>query len=281
MLLAIDIGNTNITFGVFKGMRLLKKYAFPTKGISYFRYLKNIFSRHNITEALLCSVVPQSSTTIKRQIKELLGRPPILIGKDIKVPIRNLYRRPQEVGQDRLVNAYAGIMLYGAPLIVVDFGTAITFDIVSRKKEYLGGMIIPGLQISLDALAARTALLPKVKLGLPKEFIGKDTKNSMLSGVVYGFACLTDDLSSRIKKEIGNAKVIGTGGNIQLLGSYCRNFNRIDADLTLRGINLIYRHISLRSQDTLSYQHPAISECRVRSPLPRMGKCSPSAKKNS
>jgi type III pantothenate kinase len=157
------------------------------------------------------------------------------------VPIKNLYRKPKQVGQDRLVNAYAGVILYGAPLIVVDFGTAITFDAVSKNKEYLGGMILPGLDISLHSLAERTALLPKIKLNKPKEFIGRDTKDSILSGVVYGFAALTDDLTQRIKNRIGkSAKVIGTGGNIKLIRRYCRNIDKVDRDLTLKGLNLIY-----------------------------------------
>jgi type III pantothenate kinase len=131
-------------------------------------------------------------------------------------------------------------MLYGAPLIVVDFGTAVTFDVVSKNKEYLGGFILPGLEISLDALAQRTALLPYVKLSKPKEFIGGDTKSSMLGGIVYGFAALTDDLVNRIKKKIGEqAKVIGTGGNINLIGTYCRRFDKIDEGLTLKGLRLL------------------------------------------
>jgi type III pantothenate kinase len=157
------------------------------------------------------------------------------------VPIKNLYRKPYQVGQDRLVNAYAGLKLYGAPLIVVDFGTAVTFDVVSRNNEYLGGMILPGLGISLDVLADRAALLPNIKLDKPKEFIGRDTKNSMLSGIVYGFAALTDYLAARIKNKIGkNAKVIGTGGDIGLASKYCEGINKIDKDLIQKGLNLIY-----------------------------------------
>jgi type III pantothenate kinase len=124
---------------------------------------------------------------------------------------------------------------------VVDFGTAITFDVISKHKEYLGGMILPGLEISLAVLAERTALLPKIKLNKPKEFIGRDTRNSMLSGIVYGFAALTDNLAKRIKNRIGqSAKVIATGGNIHLIGKYCKKIDKIDRDLTLKGLNLIY-----------------------------------------
>ncbi len=186
--------------------------------------------------------MPAAEKTAKKELGRLLGKHPYIIGKNAKVPIKNLYSKPKQVGQDRLVNAYAAVLLYGAPLIAVDFGTAITFDVVSRNKEYLGGMILPGLGISLDALNQRTALLPKIKLEEPKEFIGRDTKNSMLSGIVYGFAALTDDLVARIKEKIGkSAKVIGTGGNISLIGRYCKQMDKIDRDLTLKGLNLVYR----------------------------------------
>jgi type III pantothenate kinase len=242
VLLAIDIGNTNISLGIFKGKSLKRRYTIATKEKRYYLYLKKIFSRHKIDAAIVCSVVPKATKVIFRDLTRLLGKRPYIIGKDIRVPVKNLYRRPRQVGADRLVNAYAAAALYGAPLIIVDFGTAITFDVVSRKKEYLGGMILPGLEISLEALFQKTALLPRVKLNKPKELIGRDTPGSMLSGIVYGFAALSDDLAARIKKKIGkNARVIGTGGNIALIGKYCRQFDKIDRDLTLKGLNLIYK----------------------------------------
>ena len=245
MLLAIDIGNTNINLGLFRGNRLLRRYIIPTEAEDYKSYLRKIINRNNIHDAIICSVVPAASKLMEKKLRKLLEKQPYIIGKGIKVPINNLYLKPKQVGQDRLVNAYAGIKLYGPPLIAVDFGTAVTFDVVSRNKEYLGGMILPGLGISLDALNQRTALLPKIKLEEPKEFIGRDTKGSMLSGIVYGFAALTDDLVIRIKKKIGkNAKVIGTGGNIDLIGRYCRKIDTIDKDLTLKGLNLIYNNIT-------------------------------------
>jgi len=241
VLLAIDIGNTNINMGLFKGKRILKRFAIPTKTKSYKIRLQKIIDRNSVDDAIICSVVPAASKILEKDLRRFLGKQPYIIGKGIKVPINNLYLRPKQVGHDRLVNAYAGVMLYGVPLIAVDFGTAVTFDVVSRNKEYLGGMILPGLGISLDALNQRTALLPKIKLEEPREFIGRDTKSSMLSGIVYGFAALTDDLVIGIKKKIGKeAKVIGTGGNIDLIGRYCKKIDRIDRDLTLKGLHLIY-----------------------------------------
>jgi type III pantothenate kinase len=237
VLLAIDIGNTNINFGIFSGKKILQRFSIPTKAYRA-KIIKNKLTRFNIDNVIICSVVPKVTKVLAKDCKNMRT---LIIGKDIRVPIENLYRKPKQVGDDRLVNAYAGVRLYGAPLMVIDFGTAITFDVVSRKKEYLGGMILPGFEISLDALFQRTALLPKIKLGKPKEFIGKDTQSSMLSGIVYGFAALTDDLAKRIKNKIGkSAKVIGTGGNISLIGKYCQQIDKIDKDLTLKGLNLIY-----------------------------------------
>ncbi len=240
MLLAIDIGNTSISLGLFEGKRVVKMHTIPTKQKRYFSNLRKITRLHKIDAAIVCSVVPQASKVLEQGLKKL-GKRVYNIGKDIEAPLKNLYRQPKQVGQDRLVNAYAGVSLYGAPLIIVDFGTAVTFDVVSQKKEYLGGMILPGLSISLDVLHQRTALLPKINLARPREFIGRDTKNSMLSGIIYGFASLTDGLVKRIKEEIGkNAQVIGTGGNVSLIARYCKRLDKIDKDLTLKGLSLIY-----------------------------------------
>ncbi|MDP1853160.1 MAG: type III pantothenate kinase [Candidatus Omnitrophota bacterium] len=242
MLLAIDIGNTNITCGIFADGRLKKRFNIATSEYS-FATLKKAMMKASIDDAIICSVVPFATNKVAKDLKGFLGKNAYIIGEDIKVPIKNLYRKPKEVGQDRLVNAYAGVLLYGSPLIVIDFGTAITFDVISKNKEYLGGMILPGLGISLEALYERTALLPKIKLESPRELIGRSTKNSMLSGIVYGFACLADDLSERIKAQIGKGvKVIATGGNISLITKYCRKIDKIDPDLTLKGLNLLYRN---------------------------------------
>lgn len=245
MLLAIDIGNTNITYGIFMGSCLKKRFNIATREYSFTK-LRKAIGKSGIDDAIICSVVPLITNKIAKDLKKFLAKEPYIVGKDIKVPIKNLYRKPKEVGQDRLVNAYAAVTLYGAPLIAVDFGTAVTFDVVSRKYEYLGGMILPGLRISLEALSERTALLPKIKLENPKEFIGRSTKNSMLSGIVYGFACLTDDLVLRIKEKIGDdAKVIGTGGNIDLIGKYCRKLDCVARDLTLVGLEKLHNDLKV------------------------------------
>ncbi|MFH1354735.1 MAG: type III pantothenate kinase [Candidatus Omnitrophota bacterium] len=241
-LLAIDIGNSNISMGVFWRKGLIKRYDIATSEKKYISYFKKIFARDRIDDTIICSVVPKVCRKLVQEITALSGKRPCLIGKDIKVAIKNLYRDPEEVGSDRLVNAYAGTQLYGSPLIIIDFGTAVTFDAISKKREYLGGMILPGLGISLDALTEKTALLPRVKLEKPRSFIGRDTKNSILSGVLFGFGASISYFSERIKHEIGiNAKVIGTGGKIDFIKKFSDKFNQIDKDLTLKGLYYIYQ----------------------------------------
>ncbi|MFA4854820.1 MAG: type III pantothenate kinase [Candidatus Omnitrophota bacterium] len=242
MLLAVDIGNTNISFGVFKGAGLKKTFDIPTKKYSRNKLLEKIISL-KVTDTLISSVVPGITRVIAKDISGITGKRPYIIGKDIKVPIKNLYRRPNQVGQDRLVNAYAAAKLYGAPLVVVDFGTAITFDVISKSGAYEGGLILPGLRLAIDALNRQTALLPKIRISRPKEFIGKDTRSSILSGMVYGFSGMAEQLNNRIKKRLGTqARVITTGGNAALMRRYCNNIDRFDSALTLKGINLIYRN---------------------------------------
>jgi type III pantothenate kinase len=240
VLLAIDIGNTNITFGLFKADKIMRSFSLPTQDYTLNKLSKKLY-KSKIANAVICSVVPKATRKIEKDLKRILGRQPYIVGKNITVPIKNLYLNPKAVGQDRLVNAYAGIKLYGAPLVVIDFGTAVTFDVISRKKEYLGGLILPGLGISLEALNQRTALLPKIKLEEPGMFIGRDTKNSMLSGIVYGFSALTDSLIARIKDKLGKKiKAIGTGGNINLIAKYCRRLDGKDIHLTLKGLNILF-----------------------------------------
>jgi type III pantothenate kinase len=241
MLLAIDIGNTNIACGLFKKDRIIKRFSFPTKPGQYYYFLKRELKKNIPDSAIIASVVPKATSRLELALRFLRVGQLIVLGENITVPIKNRYRYPKQVGQDRLVNGFAAVKLYGTPAIVVDFGTAITFDVISKKKEYMGGMILPGLGISLDSLNQRTALLPRIKLYAPSEFIGRDTKNSILSGIVYGFAGLTDTLIERIKNKLGkNVLVIGTGGDIGFIGRYCKKIDKIDKDLTLKGLNLIY-----------------------------------------
>ena len=247
MLLAIDIGNTNISFGIFKGNLIIKTFDIPSKQYSLNKFRKKCKKTGclKIANILICSVVPKLTNVVTKDLAGFFGKRPYEVGKDVRVPIKNRYRKPSQVGQDRLVNAYAGAKLYGLPLVVVDFGTAITFDVISKNNAYEGGLILPGIGISIDALNQRTALLPKINLKTPKEFIGKDTASSILSGIVYGFAAMTKQLNTELKKRLGRkTRIIATGGNARLMRKYCSNINQIDNLLTLKGINLIYKKTS-------------------------------------
>lgn len=237
----MDAGNTSTNFGIFERSQIIKKFDIPTGNLR-FSAIKKRIGKIRINDAIISSVVPCANRILEKSMKILLRKQPYILGRNLTVPIKNLYSKPEQVGQDRLVNAYAGLRLFGAPLVIVDFGTAITFDVVSKNNEYLGGLILPGLNISLEALNEKTALLPKVRLKSPKGLIGRDTQSSMLSGIVYGFSALTDGIIREIKNKIDkNILVIGTGGNISFISRYCTQFNRVDSDLTLKGLSFIYR----------------------------------------
>ena len=249
MILAVDIGNTNITAGLFRGERLVYKTKFPTSkagngfsAVAGSRLLREkpfpagiIFSQ--VEAAVICSVVPKAESAIKKTVAGLGDFPIYIVGRDLIVPIKNLYGRPKQVGQDRLVCAYAAMKAYGVPVIAIDLGTALTFDAVSKNGEYLGGVILPGLNLSLRALHQGTALLPQARLGKPGALIGKDTKGSMLSGLVYGFGSLIDGLVEKLRREIGEkAKIALTGGDARLIRQYCSNSYYFEPDLILKGL---------------------------------------------
>lgn len=242
-ILTIDIGNTNITVGAFKGKRLVKKTNIPTH--NYFVYEKSLdkFIKscgfNGKCSAVISSVVPEALPYLVNVIRKKKCRI-VIVGKDKKVPIPNLYKKKLEVGQDRLVNAYSAKVLYGAPCVIIDLGTAITFDIVSRKGEYLGGLILPGIELSLRSLYERTALLPKVVLRPSANIIGKDTVNSMRAGILFGFGAMCDGLVSEYRKILGaNTEVIATGGNARLMKRYAKSIQTVDPDLTLKGLRLL------------------------------------------
>lgn len=231
-ILAIDIGNTNITVGLFNGSRLIRKYKIPT-GLRSLRFLP-------ADMAILSSVVPKALPGVVSSLKKAGICEITVVGRNVKVPIRNMYKAKSQVGQDRLVNAFAVKYIYGSPAVVVDFGTAITFDIISKRGDYLGGLILPGIELSLKSLYERTALLPKVELKDEPHIIGKDTRSSMRGGILFGFGAMCDGLISRYRKMLGKSmKVIATGGNAQLIKKYAGSIQVVDEDLTLKGLLLI------------------------------------------
>jgi len=242
-LLAIDIGNTNITAGLFRNKRLMKKLKTPSTEFSiYSSGLSKICNetRHGIGRIVISSVVPVTLERVKRLLKDITGARQLIVGENVSAPIRNMYRMKSEVGQDRLIDAFAAKSLYGSPSVIIDFGTAITFDAVSGGGDYLGGLILPGIEMGLASLYKKTALLPKVELKRARHIIGRDTVDSMRGGILFGYGAMCDGLISKYRLLLGKGlKVIATGGNAKLIKSYAKSIQIVDEDLTLKGLRLI------------------------------------------
>ena len=249
MILGIDIGNTSISFGIIKGKRVLKHRSVITVDAKLVRskvatVVRSMKRTHNIEDVVICSVVPKDLKVVEGAVKSVFKKKAKVIGRDLKVPIKNNYRKPKQVGEDRLVGAYAAKMLYGTPTIIIDLGTAITFDVVTKKGEYDGGIIIPGIQLSAESLFKKTALLPKLdKIKSPKTLVGKDTKESILSGLFYGYGALCsgliDEISSKVKPK---PKVIVTGGHTELMKRFiAKKITARDENLVFKGIDLTYK----------------------------------------
>ncbi len=255
MLLAVDIGNTETTIGLFDGTALKTYWRITTdahktadeySATIYGLFRLNGLNPVQLTAAIVSSVVPPLTPAFQDAIATRWGVTPLVIGPGVKTGIPIRYENPKEVGADRVVNAVAGIQRYGTPLICIDFGTATTFDVISDAGEYLGGAILPGVAISLDALFNRTAKLPQIELSLPKRVIGKNTVESMQSGIVYGVIGQVNELVRRIKEELGQeSKVVATGGLASVIGPLCPVVDGVDPLLTLEGLRLIYELNSL------------------------------------
>lgn len=253
MLLVIDVGNTNIVFGVYEGKKLLYDWRIATEknrtSDEYGLLFEQIFKYHglcpeNVKDVIISSVVPTLMHTLSAMSIKYFKREPIIVGPGVKTGMNIRYDNPKEVGADRIVNAVAGFEKYGGPLIIVDFGTAITFCAISKDGDYLGGAIAPGIIISSEALFLRTAKLPKVEIAKPDTVIGKNTVNSIQSGVAYGYIGLVDYIVERMIDEMANEgevkTVIGTGGFSSLIASESKYINEIDKLLTLDGLRIIY-----------------------------------------
>ena len=245
MILAIDIGNTSIHMGVFERRRLKRQLILPTQrarspGRLHRSLIRLVGRQLRHGEAVICSVVPSATAGVVNALRAI-GCPRVrVVGRHLKVPLKNRYRYPRQVGQDRLVGAYAAWRTYKRDCIVADFGTAITIDLVTKQGSYLGGIIAPGLEISLDALAARTALLPKVELKEPPELLGRDTANSIRSGVLLGCAALCDGLVSQLQRRYApNAVVVATGGTSRLIARHTRSIDHFKPHLVLEGLRLL------------------------------------------
>lgn len=253
MLLVIDVGNTNIVLGVYDGKKLINDWRVATNkdktSDEYGLVIEQIFNYHglktsNIDAVIISSVVPPLMHTLQAVSKKYFKCDPYIVGPGIKTGMNIKYDNPREVGADRIVNAVAAYEQYGGPIIVVDFGTAITFCAISKSGEYLGGAIAPGIKISSEALFMRTAKLPKVEIVKPDRVICKNTVNSIQAGLIYGYVGLVDNIIAKMKEELseeGEVKnVVATGGLASLISSESKYINRIDKLLTLEGLRIIY-----------------------------------------
>ncbi len=252
MLLAVDIGNTDITFGVFDCSKLEARFRFtvkvPRTSDEYGELLCNIlvqkgYKSSDITEVIIASVVPQIMYSFTSGIIKYIGCQPIVVGAGIKTGLRIDTADPKQIGPDRIVDAVSAYEQYGGPIIVVDYGTATTYDFVTAKGAFQGGVICPGIRISADALCNNTANLPEIEIKCPGDIIAKETISSMQAGLFYGTIGQTEYIIRRIKEESGmkNAHVVATGGLGKIISESTKEIDIYDADLTLKGLELIYR----------------------------------------
>ncbi len=250
MLLAIDIGNTNVTFGVFDGERLMGTWRLASDrerlpdeyAVSVLQLLKTAGVEHTaIDQAVMTSGVPILTTVIEDMCRRYFSVTPLRVGAGIKTGLRILYDDPREVGPDRIVDAVAALRMHKPPLIVVDLGTATVFDVISRDGDYLGGAIAPGIGLATDALVNRAAMLRRVELRAPRNVIGSNTTTALQSGIIFGYVSLVEGMIARIKSELGeDAWVIGTGGWAETIARETKVFDHLDPNLTLTGLRLVY-----------------------------------------
>ncbi|MFC5406846.1 type III pantothenate kinase [Cohnella soli] len=250
MILVFDVGNTNIVLGLYKGRELTHHWRLSTNRSStvdeYGILLTNLFQlagvrADQIEGVILSSVVPPIMNTLERLIVKYVGKEPLVVGPGVKTGLNIRYENPREVGADRIVNAVAGIEQYGTPLVIVDFGTATTFDYIDATGAYIGGAIMPGIGISAEALYQRAAKLPRIELAKPKSVIGRNTVAAMQSGIVYGYAGQVDGISRRIAKEFNvTPRIIATGGLAELIAVESETIELVDPLLTLEGLRIIY-----------------------------------------
>jgi type III pantothenate kinase len=245
MLLCADLGNTSVTFGLFKGEELLEQWKVV---VDDFSELDPLWDEKHLEEpevVIVASVNPAAYELLVAWMRRRFSLMPLTVGREVKVDMPVLLKKPQEIGADRLANALAGYTRCGGPLIVVDFGSAVTFDVISAKGEYVGGAIAPGIRLSAQALAQKTALLPEVRPQARPPLIGRSTRGAIASGLYYGFLGLVSEMVRRISAELGTKpRVIATGGDADIITPEAPEIEETVPDLTLQGLRIAYtRHM--------------------------------------
>ncbi len=250
MLLAVDVGNTHTVFGLFAGPDMKIDWRAETRvertEDEYAALLSALFALggiafKDVTAGIISSVVPPATAPLERFFGRFVGVPPLVVGPGIKTGMPILYENPREVGADRIVNAVAAFARWPQGAVVVDFGTATTFDVVTSRGEYAGGIIAPGLMVSADALYRATAKLPRVEIVRPKTAVGRNTVASIQAGLVFGYAGMVDALVNRIRAEVDfDPHVVATGGLGPLLAKESTTIQECDDLLTLRGLQIIH-----------------------------------------
>lgn len=252
MLLAIDVGNTNIKYGVYNEDKLIASFRVSSRlsrtADEYGSVLVNLLansgvSKQDINGVIISSVIPSLNYTICHMCEYFFNITPLMIGPGVKTGLNIKADNPKEVGADIIVNSVSAFKKYGGPVVVIDFGTATTFDVISADFELLGVIIAPGIKTSLEGLVSNTAQLPMIELDAPKTVIGKNTKHCMQSGIIFGFAGLVENILYKIKKELGvkDVTVIATGGMGEIIAKEVKDIKKVDRTLTLDGLNTIYK----------------------------------------
>ncbi|MFS0836398.1 type III pantothenate kinase [Paenibacillus sp. 1P03SA] len=250
MILVVDVGNTNIVLGIYQGTELLHHWRLSTNRSAtvdeYGMMFHNLFQYagieiQQIEGVIISSVVPPLMFALEHLCLKYVKKTPLIVGPGIKTGLNIRVDNPKEVGADRIVNAVAALELYGSPCIIVDFGTATTYDYIDKAGQLIGCAIAPGIGISTEALYQRAAKLPRIELIKPKSVIGRNTISSMQAGIIFGYVGQVDGIVDRVKQEFGIApKVIATGGHAELIASESRAIDVVDPMLTLEGLRLIY-----------------------------------------
>jgi len=241
-ILTLDLGNTSLSAGLWDGSELVEDWSLPFSPETVIDKFKTIQKRGGADAAILASVVPKLNEPLISLCRSVLDLDCRILDADTPTGLKIRYQYPEQVGADRIANAVGAYHGYGGPVIVVDFGTAITFDVISKNFEYLGGVIAPGLEISTQALFQKAALLPKVKISVPENVLGRDTAAAIQSGIFWGTLGLVERIIRELKKELGwgeETRLVATGGHSRLILSRSRLIEDIDPFLTLRGLYLI------------------------------------------